>query len=161
MSLNPNQYRWEADQLSDFQAPFSGTASGCSADKLRAMVNSLSIFRIALVAAAALTLTGCEIPFLDDGSAKKAAEMETEGKAIGSACRHALRGVEDCYTLNPAASKSAVFAGWKEMDQYMRDNKLDGMQAVVPKPVAKAVAEAPEEDEPPEPPPKKKTAAKH
>jgi hypothetical protein len=24
-------------------------------------------------------------------------------KAIGSACRHALRGIEDCYTLNEKA----------------------------------------------------------
>jgi hypothetical protein len=128
------------------------------------MAFSLSILRTAvLMAATALPLAGCEIPFLDDGSAKKAADMETEGKAIGSACRHAIRGVEDCYTLNPVASKSAVFAGWKEMDQYMRDNKLDGMPAVVPKPVAKpAGPPLEEEEEPPEPPKgKAKAAAKH
>lgn len=126
------------------------------------MVLSLPPFRTALLATiAVLSLTGCEIPFLDDGSAKKAAEMETEGKAIGSACRHALRGVEDCYTLNPEALKSAVFAGWKEMDQYMRDNKLDGMPAVVPKPTSK-LPPAEEEEEAPEPPKgKAKPAAKH
>jgi hypothetical protein len=130
------------------------------ADKLQAMAFPLSNLRtLVMLAVAAMALTGCEIPFLDDGSAKKAAEMETEGKAIGSACRHAIRGVEDCYTLNPTASKSAVFAGWKEMDQYMRDNKLDGMPAVVPKPVVKAAAE--EEEDPPEPPPKSKSTAKH
>ena len=126
------------------------------ADKLQAMAFPLSNLRtLVMLAVAAMALTGCEIPFLDDGSAKKAAEMETEGKAIGSACRHAIRGVEDCYTLNPTASKSAVFAGWK----YMRDNKLDGMPAVVPKPVVKAAAE--EEEDPPEPPPKSKSTAKH
>ena len=126
------------------------------------MVHTLSILRKALLlSAAALSLTACEIPFLDDGSAKKAADMETEGKAIGSACRHAIRGVEDCYTLNPDALKAAVFAGWKEMDQYMRDNKLDGMPAVVPKTVVKPAADVAEADDPPEPPPKKKAAAKH
>lgn len=124
------------------------------------MAITLSKFCTAmLMASTAMALTGCEIPFLDDGSAKKSAEMETEGKAIGSACRHAIRGVEDCYTLNPTASKSAVFAGWKEMDQYMRDNKLDGMPAVVPKPVAKAAEEEEEAQAPP--PPKSKTAGKH
>ena len=126
------------------------------------MAHSLSILRKALLLGAAVfSLTACEIPFLDDGSAKKAADMETEGKAIGSACRHAIRGVEDCYTLNPEALKSAVFAGWKEMDQYMRDNKLDGMSAVVPKAAGKPGADAAEEEDPPEPPPKKKATAKH
>lgn len=79
-------------------------------------------------------LSGCEIPFLSDDAAKKAAEMEAEGKAIGSACRHALRGVEDCYALNPKALKSAVFNGWKEMDQYMRENNIEGQASVVPAP---------------------------
>ena len=122
----------------------------------------LRLRTVLLLPAMSMALTACEIPFLGDDTAKKAAEMEAEGKAIGSACRHAIRGVEDCYTLNPTASKSAVFTGWKEMDQYMRDNKLDGMPAVVPKPAAKAEDKAEEEELPPEPSPKKaKAAAKH
>jgi hypothetical protein len=52
---------------------------------------------------------------------------------VGSACRHALRAIEDCYTLNPKSLKAAVFAGWKEMDEYMRENKLDGIPPVVPR----------------------------
>ncbi len=47
------------------------------------------------------------------------------------ACRHALRGLEDCFTLNPKAAKAQVFAGWKEMDQYMRENKLEGAPSVL------------------------------
>jgi len=68
--------------------------------------------------------------------AKVAAAKEAEGKAIGSACRHALRAIEDCYTLNPKAQKAAVFAGWREMDEYMRENKLEGIAPVVPRPGA-------------------------
>jgi hypothetical protein len=59
-----------------------------------------------------------------------------EAKAIGSACRHAVRAIEDCYVLNPKADKSAVFSGWKEMDEYMRENKLEGVAPVVPRSVA-------------------------
>ncbi|WP_411969342.1 hypothetical protein [Paucibacter sp. B2R-40] len=90
-------------------------------------------------------MTGCEQLGIED-PAKLAAIKEAEGKAIGSACRHALRAIEDCYTLNPKAQKAAVFNGWKEMDEYMRENKLEGVAPVVPRtPVVKPGAE-PEED---------------
>ncbi|WP_220800523.1 hypothetical protein [Mitsuaria sp. WAJ17] len=80
-----------------------------------------------------LPLAGCEWLGIDD-PAKLAAAKEAEGKAVGSACRHAQRAIEDCYTLNPKAQKAAVFAGWKEMDEYMRENKLEGIAPVVPRP---------------------------
>ena len=82
-----------------------------------------------------LPLAGCEWLGIDD-PAKLAAAKEAEGKAVGSACRHAQRAIEDCYTLNPKAQKAAVFAGWKEMDEYMRENKLEGIAPVVPRPGA-------------------------
>lgn len=80
-----------------------------------------------------LPLAGCEWLGIDD-PAKLSAAKEAEGKAVGSACRHAQRAIEDCYTLNPKAQKAAVFAGWKEMDEYMRENKLEGIAPVVPRP---------------------------
>ena len=58
-----------------------------------------------------------------------AAKVEAEGKAIGSACRHAGRGLEDCYRLNSKADKAAVHTGWKEMNEYMLKNN---MQAIPP-----------------------------
>ncbi|WP_091571096.1 hypothetical protein [Oryzisolibacter propanilivorax] len=76
-----------------------------------------------------LALAGCEIPGL--GPDPRALQREAEAKAIGGACRHALRGLEDCFTLNPKAAKAQVFAGWKEMDQYMRENKLEGTPSVL------------------------------
>ena len=71
-------------------------------------------------------LAGCEMLGIDSPE-KIAALKEGEGKAIGSACRHANRAIEDCYALNPRALKAAVFAGWREMDEYMRENKIDGV----------------------------------
>lgn len=98
-------------------------------------------------------LTACDIPWINSGDSPE--KKESDGKAIGSACRYALRGIEDCYTLNKEGSKSAIFAGWKEMDQYMRDNKIEGAPSVIPPPPPpappasiEAKAEV-EEEEPP------------
>jgi hypothetical protein len=77
-----------------------------------------------------VALNGCDQLGIED-PAKIAAAREAEGKAIGSACRHALRAIEDCYALNPRAQKAAVFAGWREMDEYMRENKLEGVAPVM------------------------------
>ena len=77
-----------------------------------------------LLPALTLLLAGCDIPGL--GPDPRIALREADGKAIGGACRHALRGIEDCYQMNEKALKAAVFDGWREMDQYMRDNKLEG-----------------------------------
>ncbi len=80
--------------------------------------------RLLLLSTLALLLSACDIPGL--GPDPRIAQREADSKAIGGACRHALRGIEECYLLNPKALKTAVFEGWREMDQYMRDNKLEG-----------------------------------
>jgi hypothetical protein len=89
--------------------------------------------RLALLLPLLAALAACEQLGIED-PAKVAAAKEAEGKAIGSACRHAMRAIEDCYTLNPKAQKSAVHTGWREMDEYMRENKLEGITPVVPRP---------------------------
>ncbi|MBK6865628.1 MAG: hypothetical protein IPG91_20015 [Ideonella sp.] len=71
-------------------------------------------------------LAGCEMLGIESPE-RVAATKEGEGKAVGSACRHANRALEDCYALNPKAQKAAVFAGWREMDEYMREHKIDGV----------------------------------
>jgi hypothetical protein len=79
-----------------------------------------------------LLLGGCDL--IDQLLADpKAIQKEADAKAIGSACRHGLRSIEDCYSMNEKASKAAVFNGWKEMDQYMRDNKIEGVESKIPK----------------------------
>jgi hypothetical protein len=82
-----------------------------------------------LITTLALLLAACDIPGM--GPDPRVAQREADAKAIGAACRHALRGIEDCYRLNEKASKTAVFAGWKEMDEYMRENKLEGQRTTV------------------------------
>lgn len=80
---------------------------------------------------ALLLLGGCDIPGL--GPDPRVVQREAEASAIGGGCRHALRGLEDCYTLNPKSPKAAVFAGWKDMDVYMRENKIDGTPSLLGK----------------------------
>ena len=77
-------------------------------------------------------LSGCDKLGIET-PATIAAKKEADGKAVGGACRNAMRAIEDCYTLNPKANKAAVYAGWMEMDAYMRDNKLEGTAATVPR----------------------------
>jgi hypothetical protein len=80
---------------------------------------------LCLVAATSL-LAGCEALGIETATQVNA-KKEAEGKAIGSACRHAVKSIEDCFGSYPRAGKAAVFAGWREMDQYMRENAVVGM----------------------------------
>ena len=44
---------------------------------------------------------------------------------IGGACRHAGRAIEDCYAIYKKSDRAAVFAGWRDMNDYMRENKIE------------------------------------
>jgi hypothetical protein len=101
--------------------------------------------RLALpaIALAASLLAGCDMlggALGIESPEKVAAAREAEGKAIGGACRNAARAIEDCFALNRKADKAAVFAGWREMNDYMRENKIE---AVVPQLTTKVAAKAP------------------
>jgi len=80
-------------------------------------------FRTALLATAGL-LAGCDMLGIESAE-KIAAAREADGKAIGGACRHAGRAIEDCYTIYKKADRAAVFAGWRDMNDYMRENKIE------------------------------------
>jgi hypothetical protein len=83
--------------------------------------------RLAYLAALLLVpplLGGCDL-FGGESTEAQAARKEAEGKAVGGACRHAGRAIEDCFALNKRADKAAIFAGWREMNDYMRDNKVE------------------------------------
>jgi hypothetical protein len=81
--------------------------------------------RSVLCALAVLVLlSGCDQLGIDTPKVQ-AEKREADGKAIGGACRNGGRAIEDCYLLNRKADKAAVYAGWREMDEYMRENKLE------------------------------------
>jgi hypothetical protein len=100
-------------------------------------------------------LAGCDQLGIES-AATTAARKEADGKAVGGACRHAGRAIEDCYAMNKKADRAAVFAGWREMNDYMRENQIE---AVVPQSLAPATDVADHADE--DPKASGKTAAAH
>ena len=126
------------------------------------MSMSRSLFTLLLCATAVL-FAGCDQLGIQTATAL-AAKKEADGKAVGGACRHAGRAIEDCYTLNKKADRPAVYAGWREMNEYMRENKIEPVIPVIkPEPpmAAKPAADADEADEAVQPAPKKVAASKH
>ena len=96
---------------------------------------------IALIVFASSQLAGCDMlsgALGIESPEKVAAARDADGKAIGGACRHAGRAIEDCYALNKRADKAAVFAGWRDMNDYMRENKIDPVSPQMsPQPTAR------------------------
>ena len=91
----------------------------------------------------ALLLSGCDL--LGMGPDPRIAQREADAKAVGGACRHGMRSIEDCYTLNKGIAKSSIYAGWREMDEYMRENKLEGVRPEI-QPAPPAAPAAPAEE---------------
>ena len=104
-----------------------------------------------------LPLTACDQLMqkmgLEDLS-KKEARLEPEAKAVGSACRQSGRAIEDCYSIYSWLPKAGIYAGWREMDEYMRENKLETIAPQLPPPeppgVKKKKKKATETDTEPE-----------
>jgi len=120
-------------------------------------------YLIAPLLLSALLLTGCDQLGIETPAVVNA-RKDADSKAIGGACRHAARAIEDCYTLNKKADKAAMYAGWREMNEYMRENKLEPVVPVVPpepsKPLkaatSKPVDDEEADDQAADPPPKAK-----
>lgn len=103
--------------------------------------------RLALLLLLPATLAGCDLLGIESADAV-AARKEADGKAVGGACRHAGRAIEDCYALNKKADRAAVFAGWREMNDYMRENKIDAVAPQLGTAQKTASAEPPAQAEP-------------
>ncbi len=106
-------------------------------------------------------LSGCEMLGIESPE-KIAAVREADGKAIGAACRHAGRAIEDCYALNRKSDRAAIFEGWRDMNDYMRENKIEAVAPQLGAPPTSAVAKATDEaaaDKPVKPEAKAKAGA--
>ena len=111
------------------------------------MTNTLvSSLRASLIAVALLfSLSACDMVQqtmgIEDQTAK-AARADADGKAVGGACRQSGRAIEDCYSIYSWLPKSSTYEGWRDMDAYMRDNKLETVEPQLP-PVAAPVVPGP------------------
>ena len=82
-------------------------------------------------------LTGCDIIQQRMGivdPAEKAAQAEADGRAVGGACRQSGRAIEDCYSIYAWLPKASIYEGWRDMDAYMRENKLETIAPQLPPP---------------------------
>jgi len=95
----------------------------------------------AILLSAVVLLAGCDMLGLDSPE-KLAAAREADGKAVGGACRHAGRAIEDCYALNRKADRASVFAGWRDMNDYMRENKIESVAPQLTAQVSNAPSKA-------------------
>ena len=90
-------------------------------------------------------LAGCDGLF---ASKPEVSKRQLDGRAVGAACRHAARALEDCYVLTPKSAKAYILEGWLTMDAYMRENKIEPVVPVLPR------LEPQQEKESQSPPPK-------
>lgn len=85
--------------------------------------------------AALSTLSGCDAiqqqMGIEDLNAK-AARNDADGKAVGGACRQSGRAIEDCYAIYSWLPKASIYEGWRDMDAYMRENKLETVEPQLP-----------------------------
>lgn len=114
------------------------------------------ITRPLLIATVMLALAGCDQINqklgLEDPALKEA-RTDAEAQAVGGACRHSGRAIEDCYAIYSWLPKAGVYAGWRGMDEYMRENQIETIAPQLPPPEPPgtkkrrpaAVAEAPAE----------------
>ena len=94
-----------------------------------------SLRTLLTVTAMAATLSGCDLIQQQMGiedPATKAAKADAEGRAVGGACRQSGRAIEDCYAIYSWLPKASTYEGWRDMDAYMRENKLETVEPQLP-----------------------------
>lgn len=79
-----------------------------------------------LLLAGVTSLTGC-----DQMNQAMGKPTLAESRAIGASCRQVGRPLEMCYKGASKANKAEMYAGWKEMDAYMRENNIPTMELPV------------------------------
>src|SRR5450830_624459 len=86
-----------------------------------------------LIAVVGLTLALSACDYVASFSKPKQTpeEAKAEGIALGAGCRQAGQSLEDCYQRNPDSLKAGIFAGWKDMHEYMAAKNI---QTVTPPP---------------------------
>ena len=83
----------------------------------------------------AVSLPGCDVIQQELGIEDPAAKSEradAEGRAVGGACRQSGRAIEDCYAIYSWLPKASIYEGWRDMDTYMRENKLETVEPQLP-----------------------------
>ena len=94
-------------------------------------------FTLLLSLAAPLWLAGCDMLGIETASAVAARDERPRARPSGPAAATPRVGGA-VLRLNKRAEKAAVFAGWRDMNDYMRENKMNAMP---PEPATELAAE--------------------
>ncbi len=105
---------------------------------------NMKLSRVLMLFFVSLSVASCDVSKLFEPDTRLSMD---DSKAVGAACRHSGRALEDCFSLNPNAYQSGVFEGWRDMNDYMMANKIE---TVAPKTIE--LAETKPNSEPVEPP---------
>ena len=92
-----------------------------------------------------LALSACDFVASFTKPKQTPEEAKAEGIALGAGCRQAGQTLEDCYQRNPDSLKAGIFAGWKDMHEYMAAKNIP---TVTPPPPPEKPAEAEKEKDP-------------
>ncbi|MFL9878765.1 hypothetical protein PQR63_10245 [Herbaspirillum rhizosphaerae] len=101
-----------------------------SSSPSRATARSRGLKLIAVVGLT-LALSACDYVASFSKPKQTPEEAKAEGIALGAGCRQAGQSLEDCYQRNPDSLKAGIFAGWKDMHEYMAAKNI---QTVTPPP---------------------------
>ncbi|MCA1323283.1 hypothetical protein [Herbaspirillum sp. alder98] len=88
--------------------------------------------KLALIGAVTLSLSACDYIGSFSKPKQTPEEAKAEGIALGAGCRQAGQSLEDCYTRNPEALKAGIFAGWKDMHEYMAAKNIQNSTPPAP-----------------------------
>ena len=104
--------------------------------KNKQILKKLSLLPTISILCGSFLLSACsdQVAAVLEGQEARAERYHEEGKAVGNACRHAGRAIEDCYTIYSWLPRSGIFEGWREMDKYMRKYSLETVKPVLPPP---------------------------
>lgn len=92
-----------------------------------------------------LALSACDYVASFSKPKQTPEEAKAEGIALGAGCRQAGQSLEDCYQRNPDALKAGIFAGWKDMHEYMAAKNIQTVVPPVPVVPEKTEADAAKE----------------
>jgi len=95
--------------------------------------------RLIAMLALSFTLSACDYVASFTKPKQTPEEAKAEGIALGAGCRQAGQSLEDCYQRNPDKLKAGIFAGWKDMHEYMAAKNIP---TVVPPPPVPEKTEA-------------------
>jgi type IV secretory pathway VirB10-like protein len=110
------------------------------------ILRSRGVKLIAMLALS-LTLGACDYVASFTKPKQTPEEAKAEGVALGAGCRQAGQSLEDCYQRNPDKLKAGIFAGWKDMHEYMAAKNIQTI--VPPPPPEKTEADAAKDKEAP------------